>query len=66
MIIIRETKDTTIMSGPVANQGALHGLPIKVGDLGLALIAVSRGEPVQEDVADAARIREQKAIKSAI
>jgi len=65
MIIIRETNDTTIMSGPVANQGALRGLLIKVRDPGLALIAVGRGGPVQEYVADAAKIPEQKAIKPA-
>ena len=55
MTIIHETNGTTIMSGAVADQAALHGLLIKVRDLGLELIAVSRGEPGQEDVADASQ-----------
>ena len=37
----------TVIAGPVADQAALHGLLVKVRDLGLTLIAVnasSRGE----------------------
>ena len=32
----------TLLTGPVADQTALHGLLAKVRDLGLALIAVER------------------------
>jgi hypothetical protein len=35
----------TTISGPVADQAALHGLLAKVRDLGLSLIAVDRVEP---------------------
>ena len=35
----------TIISGPVADQAALHGLLNKVRDLGLVLICVRRLEP---------------------
>ena len=35
----------TILSGPVADQAALHGLLAKVRDLNLTLISVSRIEP---------------------
>ena len=39
---------TTMLSGPVADQAALHGLLAKVRDLGLVLIAVQRYESTQE------------------
>ena len=32
----------TILSGPVADQAALHGLLIKIRDLGLELLSVNR------------------------
>ena len=44
MTLVHEADGTTTLSGPVADQAALHGLLIKVRDLGLELIAVSRGE----------------------
>jgi hypothetical protein len=34
----------TILSGPVIDQAALHGLLIKVRDLGLVLLSVNRVE----------------------
>jgi hypothetical protein len=36
--------DVTVISGPVADQAALHGLLSRVHDLGLALISVRRVE----------------------
>jgi hypothetical protein len=35
----------TTIAGPVADQAALHGLLVKVRDLGLTLLAVRRAEP---------------------
>ena len=35
----------TVISGPVADQAALHGLLNKVCDLGLVLISVRRSDP---------------------
>ena len=35
MAIIHEQNGTTTLSGPVVDQAALHGLPIKVRDLRL-------------------------------
>jgi hypothetical protein len=35
----------TVIAGPVADQAALHGLLVKVRDLGLTLIAVNRIQP---------------------
>ena len=35
----------TVLSGPVADQTALHGLLAKIRDLNLTLISVTRAEP---------------------
>jgi hypothetical protein len=35
----------TILSGPVVDQTALHGLLIKIRDLGLPLLALTRLDP---------------------
>ena len=37
--------DQTVISGPVADQAALHGLLNRVCDLGLVLVSVRRLEP---------------------
>jgi hypothetical protein len=46
MTIALEPDGDTILLGPVVDQPALHGLLIKVRDLGLTLISVDR---VEED-----------------
>ncbi len=38
----------TILSGPVVDQTALHGVLIKIRDLGLPLLGLSRIEPERE------------------
>jgi hypothetical protein len=35
----------TVLSGPLADQAALHGVLVKVGDLGMRLISVRRVDP---------------------
>ncbi len=40
--LTRESDGTTVLSGSVVDQAALHGLLGKVRDLGLPLIAVNR------------------------
>jgi hypothetical protein len=40
--LTQESDGTTVLSGPVMDQAALHGLLGKVRDLGLPLIAVQR------------------------
>ena len=47
--ISRESDGTTVISGPVVDQAALHGLLRKVRDLGLPLISVSQLESDQPD-----------------
>jgi hypothetical protein len=37
--------DETLLTGPVRDQAALHGLLAKVRDLGLPLLSVKRVEP---------------------
>jgi hypothetical protein len=40
----------TILTGPVADQAALHGLLIRIRDLNLTLLAVERIEPVSGEI----------------
>jgi hypothetical protein len=45
-LTIRQTgTGETILSGPLADQSALHGVLIKVRDLGLPLLSLTRIEP---------------------
>jgi hypothetical protein len=46
-----EKDGTTLLSGPVADQAALHGLLKKVRDLGASLISVNQVEPGPSDPA---------------
>ena len=39
----------TILTGPVADQAALHGLLIRIRDLNLTLLSVERLEPVRQE-----------------
>jgi hypothetical protein len=39
----------TLLTGPVVDQAALHGLLRKVRDLGMPLISVTRVRPGQDD-----------------
>jgi hypothetical protein len=41
MTLIPQDDGTTVISGPVADQSALHGLLRKVSDLGLTLVSVT-------------------------
>jgi hypothetical protein len=43
--ITPQTSDETLLTGPVADQAALHGLLDKIRDLGLPLLSVNRIEP---------------------
>jgi hypothetical protein len=45
MTVRRETDGITVISGPIADQAALHGVLHRVRDLGLPLISVTRMEP---------------------
>jgi hypothetical protein len=45
MTITLEDNGNTLLSGPVVDQAALHGLLRKVRDLGMPLISAIRVEP---------------------
>lgn len=46
MTITLEGEDVTVLTGPVADQAALHGLLKRVRDLGLSLLSVN---PVKQE-----------------
>ena len=47
-----EDNGETLLTGPVVDQAALHGLLRKVRDLGVPLLSISRVEPGQDEVPD--------------
>jgi hypothetical protein len=49
LTISHQANGDTLLTGPVVDQSALHGLLAKVRDLGLTLISVTRREPAQCD-----------------
>jgi hypothetical protein len=46
MSLTRDEAGTTVLTGPVADQAALHGLLRKVRDLGIPLISVRIKEEI--------------------
>lgn len=52
MMFTHESDGTTILSGPVVDQAALHGLLRKVRDLGLTLISIIQVDPQQTNDSD--------------
>lgn len=56
--VSHESDGTTVISGPIADQAALHGLLQRVRDLGLPLLSVKRVEGTRpEPTASDARER---------
>ncbi len=52
LTVTLEENGETLLTGPVVDQSALHGLLRKVRDLGMPLISVIPHEPGETDVAD--------------
>ena len=52
LTITLEEDGDTLLTGPVVDQAALHGLLKKVRDLGMPLISVNPVEPSRTDPAD--------------
>ena len=50
LAITLDENGNTLLSGPVADQAALHGLLKKVRDLGMPLVSVNSVEPDAEEV----------------
>jgi len=53
LTITLEENGDTLLTGPVVDQPALHGLLRKVRDLGMILVSVNRVGPNQADASDA-------------
>ena len=54
LTVSHEGDGTTLISGPVADQAALHGLLQRVRDLGLPLVSVTRDETDPRQRSDSA------------
>ena len=52
LTITPEVDGDTLLTGPVVDQAALHGLLKKVRDMGLPLVSVSPVEPGQAGASD--------------
>jgi hypothetical protein len=52
LTITLETNGDTLLTGPVVDQAALHGLLKKVRDLAMPLISVTRVNPAQSTAPD--------------
>jgi hypothetical protein len=55
MTLSRTGDGSTVLTGPVVDQAALHGLLRRVRDLGLPLLAVTRLDPDQPHTPTSAR-----------
>ena len=47
LTLTRDDTNTTLLTGPVVDQAALHGLLRRVRDLGLPLVSVIQVDPTQ-------------------
>ena len=52
LAIMLEENGDTLLSGPVADQAALHGLLKRIRDLGLPLLSVNTVEPDTKEVSE--------------
>ena len=52
MAVSHQSDGTTVISGPIADQAALHGVLQRVRDLGLPLVSVVRIAPDQPETTD--------------
>jgi hypothetical protein len=48
--LTHDSDGTTVISGPVLDQAALHGLLHKVRDVGIPLVSVAQIDPDEPDV----------------
>ena len=63
LTITLEDNGDTLLTGPVVDQAALHGLLRKVRDLGMPLLAVNGVKPDQADEPDVKQSNNQKGEK---
>ena len=60
LTVTLEDNGETLLTGPVVDQAALHGLLKKVRDLGMPLVSVKRVKPVQADASDVKQYQWEK------
>jgi hypothetical protein len=60
LTITLEESGNTLLTGPVTDQSALHGVLRKVRDLGMPLLSVSATEPGWDDESDFEKREEQR------
>jgi len=63
LTISPEDNGDTLLSGPVVDQAALHGLLRKVRDIGTPLISINRVKPDQVDQPDVKQSNSQQGEK---
>jgi hypothetical protein len=56
LTLTREDNSETLLTGPMVDQAALHGVLRKVRDLGLPLLSVTRVRPSQDDAKASQRL----------
>lgn len=52
LIVTLEEEGSTLLSGPVVDQSALHGILKKIRDLGMPLLSVNSVETGTQDTSD--------------
>ena len=52
LTITLEEDDNTLLTGPVVDQAALHGILKKIRDLGMPLFSVNSIDPRLQDISD--------------
>jgi wyosine [tRNA(Phe)-imidazoG37] synthetase (radical SAM superfamily) len=63
LTITRADNGETILTGPVVDQTALHGVLIKIRDLGLPLLALTRIDPDSVERRTAACVTRQEEVQ---
>lgn len=57
LVITLEEDDNTLLSGPVVDQSALHGILKKIRNLGMPLLAVNSVDPDQAIPTDTDQVK---------
>jgi hypothetical protein len=61
LYVRHEENGETVLSGTLVDQSALHGVLMRIRDLGLPLVAVSRTERTEDQAPEGQRAEEEEA-----